>query len=130
MTKTITPFEVIQELSSSREYNYTPEIETAYAPFLTNRGFSNFYDTIMIANEMNTMAVSKVPKKWQFDFYHFVISPKKKRFAAWAKSSPSADIITVSDYYKCSKQIAEQYLKVLTQEDIKELEAKMFKGGR
>jgi hypothetical protein len=36
----------------------------------------------------------------------------------------------ISESYKCSKQIAEQYNLILTEEDIKELEAKMFKGGR
>jgi hypothetical protein len=97
---------------------------------MINRFFSNHYDTIMIAHEMNSMAASKIPKKWAFDFYKFAIKSKKKRFSAWAKSSSSADILTVSNYYKCSKQIAEQYLKVLTQDDIKELEAKMFRGGR
>ena len=130
MSKPITPFDIIQQLSSSREYNYGPEEDTAYAPFLTNRGFSNFYDTIMFANEMNTMAVSKTPKKWQFDFYHFAIHPKKKRFASWAK--PRQDVRTkiISDAYKCSKQVADQYNQLLSEEDITELEARMFKGGR
>ena len=130
MTKPITPFEIIQQLSSSREYKYGPEEEGAYAPFLTNRGFSNFYDCIMFANEMNTMAVSKTPKKWQFDFYHHAIHPKKKRFSAWAKPKQDTRTKIISEAYKCSTAVADQYNQLLSDEDIAELEARMFKGGR
>jgi hypothetical protein len=122
-------FDVANSLSSTKTSDWS-ECETLYEPFMINRFFSNHYDTTLIANEMNSVAASKIPKKWAFDFYKFAIKSKKKRFSAWAKSTSSTDILTVSNYYKCSKQIAEQYLKVLTQADIEELKFKMYRGGR
>jgi len=130
MNKTKTAFDIIQQLSSERDYSYDAETEQLYTPFLTNRGFSNFYDTIMLSVEMNTMAVSKTPRKWQHDFYHHAILPKKKRFASWAKPIKDTNIQTISDAYNCSKAVAEQYSLVLTASDIEELTARMYKGGR
>lgn len=130
MDKTKSIFDVIQQLSSQKDYEYTAETDQIYTPFMANRSFSNFYDTIMFAHEMNTLAISKTPKKWQFDFYHYAIKSKKKRFATWAKPKKDSRIKTISDAYKCSIKIAEQYNLILTDNDIAELEARMFKGGR
>jgi hypothetical protein len=130
VTKPKTAFDVIQQLSSDRDYSYDEETNQLYAPFLINRGMSNFYDVIMLANEMNSMAVSKVPKKWAFDFYHHAIKVKRKRFAPWAKPRKDERVKIISDAYKCSKTIAEQYNRILTEDDIKDLEDRMFKGGR
>jgi hypothetical protein len=97
---------------------------------MINRFFSNHYDTALIANEMNSLAASKIPKKWAFDFYNRAIKNKKKRFSTWAKPRKDERVKLISEFYKCSKLIAEQYNLILTENDIKELENKMTKGGR
>lgn len=122
-------FDVANSLSSTKTSDWS-ECESLYEPFMVNRFFSNHYDTAMVANEMNSIAASKIPKKWAFDFYKFAIKSKKKRFSAWAKPRKDERVKIISESYKCSKLIAEQYNLILTEVDIKELEAKMSKGGR
>lgn len=124
------PFDVIQDLCSSRDYEYTPEVETVFNAFLTNRSMSNNYDTIMFSNEMNSMAMSKCPKKWMYDFYWHAITVKKKRFAPWAKPKNDNRLKIIMEAYKCSQIVAQQYSSVLTNDDLIEIEARLYKGGR
>lgn len=122
-------FDVANSLSSTKTSDWS-ECESLYEPFMINRFFSNHYDTALIANEMNSLAASKIPKKWAFDFYNRAIKNKKKRFSTWAKPRKDERVKLISEFYKCSKLIAEQYNLILTENDIKELENKMTKGGR
>ena len=122
-------FDVVNQLSSSGNYEWQ-ECSGFYEPFMINRAFANFHDCIMMANEMNSMAISKTPKKWQYDFYHHAIKIRKKRFASWAKPKKDERIKIISLSYKCSKTVAEQYNLVLTDEDVQSLKERMDHGGR
>jgi hypothetical protein len=124
------PFDLITRLSSSKEYNWSEEEDSAYNSFLANRNFSQFYDTFAFANEMNTLAASKLCKKMQHDFFYHVIQPKKKRFASWGKQKKDESIDLISKYHKCSKLTAEQYSKIYTEADLDEIRTKLDTGGR
>jgi hypothetical protein len=130
MTKARGPFDVIQDMCSLKIYEYTPETDQLLNAFLTNRSMSNNYDTIMLANEMNTMAVSKCPKRWIYDFYFHAITVKKKRYSPWAKPKSDNKIKVIMESYKCSQIVAQQYCSILSDSDIIELEERMSKGGR
>ena len=119
-------FDVINNLSGSKEYIYTPELEVV--PYVINTAMSQHYDCIMIANELNVRP--QLPKRLVYDYYHFAIQPKKKRFAKWASTKANTDVVLVADYYKCSFQIAEQYLKILTSDQLKVIKEKMDTGGK
>jgi exonuclease I len=82
----------------------------------------------MYANEMNQYP--KISKRMLYDYYHFGIQPKKKRFAKWAKPNKDADTMLVSEYFKCNIRVAEQYLALLSPGDLDSIKSKMFKGGR
>ena len=99
--------------------------ENIYVPFLTNRAFSYFSDTIYFANEMNRGYM--LDNKLQFDFYINIVRPKK-RFAKWAKSEKTGDVSIIMEYYGYSKQKAITALSVLNEEQIELIKRKVYKG--
>jgi hypothetical protein len=99
--------------------------ENIYVPFLTNRAFSYFSDTIYFANEMNRSYM--LDNKLQFDFYINIVRPKK-RFAKWAKSGKTGDVSIIMEYYGYSKQKAMTALSVLNEEQIELIKRKVYKG--
>ena len=105
-----------------------PLTEKDYVPFMINRGLSYFPDTILYANEMNSVA--SIPKQWQFDFYRLAI-PKRKRFSKWHKQDKiEEDVKLVMREYDYSHQKALQIIDLLTESQLKELREKYNSGGR
>lgn len=120
-------FDVITNLSSSNEYIYTKELEKDIVPFMINRAMSNYYDCIFYANEVNKC--KNLTKKQVYDFYHYGIQPKKKRFAKWGNSKKDETVLMISEFYKCNIKVAEQYSKFMTPDDINSIREKLDKGG-
>ena len=67
--------------------------EKNYQPYLVNKNYSNFQDTILYANEMNKY--HNLDNKLQFDYLLNSIRPRK-RFSPWHKKT----IHNYSDYVK------------------------------
>lgn len=131
MAKELTPFDFMTAISFSKEDligdNENPEyIEKIYTPFMVNRGFSNFQDTILHANEMNMRP--DLFKRAQFDYYRAVLR-KRKRFSKWAKPTKDKDLDAIQHVYQCSRIVAVQYLKALSKEDMKSVHSKLITGG-
>lgn len=95
-----------------------PLAERDYVPFVVNRAFSYFPDTIFLANTMNTN--SFVDKKLQYDYLFHSVS-KKKRFSKWHKPEEDARIEAVKTIFKCNLRQAKQALKILKPEQIDKL---------
>lgn len=105
-----------------------PLNEKEYNPFMINRGLSQFFDTVMFANEMNRY--SGAPKKWQYDFYLKAI-PKKKRFSKWHKSDGlTDDVKLIKQVYDYSTARALEALNLLTDEQLNQLREAYRCGGR
>jgi hypothetical protein len=105
-----------------------PELaEKTYTPFLTNKAFSQYVDTILYANEMNMR--SQLDNQLAFDYYLNSIRPQK-RFAKWAKKSTSDDLEVVKDYYQYNYEKAEHALSLLSKEQLIELKKRLEKGGK
>jgi hypothetical protein len=121
-------FDVLNNVTSSKEYIYTPELEADILVFMLNRGASNFLDCVLHANELNIR--QNLTKKQVYDYYHFAITPKKKRFSKWAKPDKDARLEVIKSYYQCNVDVAEQYSKVISDEDFKNIQERMNKGGR
>ncbi len=100
--------------------------EKGFNPFLTNRQFSYFNDTVHIANEMNRFA--HLDNKLQFDFYINIVRPRK-RFTKWSKTEHHEDLEAVAQYYGYSYEKARQIIKVLTSDEIEEIKKQLEKGG-
>jgi len=125
----LSPFDFIDAITTQAKPDLMaddPTNEKAYLPFIINRHFSYFPDTVLLANEMNK--ASTLPNRLQFDFYRAVMRPKK-RFAKWIKPERVDSVEIVAEYYKMNKTHARQAVLFLSAEAIKEMKAKLSHGG-
>ena len=100
--------------------------EKGYNPFLTNRQFSYFQDTVFIANEMNANA--HIDSKLQFSFLINIIRPKK-RFARWSKTEHHDDLECVVQYFNYNYEKAKQVMDILSSDDLEKIKRRLEKGG-
>ena len=112
------PFEFVKNINSSVKDIMNDDNEKMYQPFLINRTFSYFPDTVFYANEMNQ--ASKLPVRLQYDFYRFGMS-KRKRFSPWAKKENTEVIKAICSYYGYTRAKAEEVESLLTDEFKEEL---------
>jgi hypothetical protein len=100
--------------------------EKSYQPYLINKTFSYYMDTIMYANEMNRYAVTD--NKLQFDYLLNSIRPRK-RFSPWAKKEINSDIDLIKEYYGYSNRKAEEAMAILSSSQLEYIRSKLYKGG-
>ena len=100
--------------------------EAGYVPFLTNRALSQFPDTLLYANEMNRH--NHLNNKLQFDYLLNTVRPKK-RFSKWAKREDSEGLQLVMQYYKCNIRRAQEYMQLLTNEQLGKIKEALVIGG-
>ena len=129
--KYLTPFDFRSAASFSKEdlirNSDIPEhTERMYTPYVVNRGFTNFEDTILHANEMNMR--HHLFDAAQFDYYRAVLR-KRKRFSKWPKADKNTDLDVIQEIYQCNRTVAKQYLKVLNKEQVQSLHDKVNEGG-
>lgn len=104
-----------------------PGAESKYLPYIINRCYSGFIDTILLANEMNLN--SHIDKKLQYDFYINIIRPKK-RFSPWLKKEKLDSLECIKEYYGYSDEKAKNALKILTDEQIEFIKSRLNRGGK
>jgi len=131
MSKDYSPFDFMNAVSLTKEdlihNNENPElIEKQYTPYVVNRGFTNFEDTILHANEMNMR--HHLWNDAQFQYYRGALR-KRKRFSKWPKAEKSKDLDAIQHVYQCNRTVAKMYLKALSKEDIQSVHNKMLTGG-
>jgi hypothetical protein len=125
------PFDFINEASYSKKdlilTDESPEeIEKMYNPYIVNRGFSFYNDTVLHANEMNMR--HHLFKGAQFHYYLGALR-SRKRFSKWHKLEKDDDLDLIQKYYQCNRQVAKQYLDVLSPEEIKNINSRVAEGG-
>ena len=121
----VNPFDLVSAINEKKRVSV--EDACAYNPFLSNLAFSYSLDTVMLANEMN--CYPNLPPLAQFDFMYSAVR-KGKRFDKWYKSKEHPHVEVVMEYYGYSKRKALEALKVLTQENIRDIIDSMDTGGR
>lgn len=101
--------------------------EQLYNPFVINRCLSYFQDTIFLVNEMNQYP--DLDKRLQ---YHFLLKGvrKRNRFSKWDKQLKNDELEVVKEYFDINTQKAEEYLSLLSDDDLHKIRIKMQKGGR
>jgi len=92
--------------------------EDEYNAFLMNRALSFYPDTIMYAEQMNENYW--LDKIMQNDYLLNIIRAKKREHF-WAKKQEEEDISLVQQYYKVNRNVACDYLSVLSRENIDEI---------
>ena len=98
-----------------------------YPPYVINKCFSGFIDTVMHSNEMNGMYY--LDKDLQYQYLLHSIR-KSKRFSPWQKKNVNNDVELVKKYYGYSYDKAEQVMRILTKEQLEFIKAKLDTGGR
>lgn len=106
-----------------------PEAEKEYIPYLVNKAFSYFPDTILYVNEININ--HNIPKQWQFDFLMNSI-PKRNRFSKWSKKeSTPQDVMTIVEYYGYSVKKATEVIDLFTNDQLQQIKQNhLMKGGK
>ena len=117
-------FQYVKNINSKREYDHDL---SGYNPFLTNRAFAAFIDTIMFAEAMNQ--ASDLPPELQYDFYYYGIR-KGSRFDPIPKPSEPEGLDVVMAYFNYSKQKALEVINLLSREDLINICKTMDKGGQ
>ena len=120
--------DLLQNCYADSSGGLTPDsADNDYVPFIVNRSFSFFPDTVLFANAMNEHA--KLPAKMQFDFYRFAMKPRK-RFSKWAKKSANEEgVKLIMEAYDYNEEKARDALKLFTPEALSELKTRLEKGG-
>ena len=97
-----------------------------YPAFIVNKMLSGFSDTVMLVNEMNRNHF--LDRDMQFQFLLNSIR-SKKRFTPFLRASKIKDIECVKEYYGYSNEKAKSALDILTNEQLKLIKARLYKGG-
>jgi hypothetical protein len=103
-----------------------PMWEKKYPAFMVNKVLSGFQDTIILTNEMNRNHF--LDRDMQFQFLLNSIR-QKKRFTPFLRASKIKDIECVKEYYGYSNEKAKSALDILTNEQLKLIKARLYKGG-
>ena len=127
----MSPFDFVKAINENKQDlirdSENPDLaETFYKPFIINRAFSHFKDTIMYANELNMYP--NTPHKLQNDYYLNSIR-KGKRYSKWHKKEEDNKIEAIMEYYNVNYARAREIGNVLTDEQLTLIKIKLIKGG-
>jgi len=97
-----------------------------YPAYIVNRILSGFSDTIMLVNEVNRNHF--LDKDMQYQFLLNSIRTKK-RYSPFLRANKLKDIECVKEFYGYSNEKAKSALDILTNDQLKLIKAKLYKGG-
>ena len=119
------PFDFVKSITYTKQDIMNDLNKSEYESFLVNRALSYYQDCILYANEMNRRFELEVRLQ-----YHYLLNTirKRKRFAKWQKPLKIDDLKIVMEYYQVSRAKAEEYLNILSENNIAILRKKMNKG--
>ena len=120
------PFDFVKSITYTKQDIMNDLNESEYESFLVNRALSYHQDCLLYANEMNRRFELSVRLQ-----YHYLLNTirKRKRYAKWIKPEKIDDLNIVMEYYQVSRAKAEEYLNILSENNIAVLRKKMNKGG-
>lgn len=122
------PFEFLISINSTKkDLLEDPDNEKEYNSFMVNRGLSYFYDTVLLANEMNLN--HQLDSKMQYDFLMKAVR-QRKRFSKWEKKNKMPFVELIKEKYGYSTSKAESVVDLFTDEQLKSIEKELFKGGK
>ena len=118
--------EFLNSINQTKEnlMDKNPKVEKDYVPFVINKCFSYFSDTVFYANRMNQ--VSFLDKKLQYDYYlHSIL--KRKRFSKWIKPEQNSKIDMIKEVFGYSDRQAREVADLIPDDALKDL---VQKGGQ
>ena len=102
-------------------------MEAGFNPWLTNNALSYHEDTILIANIVNQY--HQLPKRAQYELLMATVRPKRRQFKKWAKTVEDSDLALICEVYNCNKQVGQQYLSILSPEQVAIIGESRSTGG-
>ena len=121
-------FDIIKNINQSGGVLPAEDVIGNFPAFVVNRVFSNTIDSVLFANEANMM---KLDEYQLYLFYYFGLPKYPRRFGKFNKvpevNTQTQNIMDLLGYNRHHAEIAS---KLLTKQDIKELNAYLDKGGR
>lgn len=120
--------EIIESINYTKQdlFKDDEKAEKLYKPYVVNKNFSSFVDTIFFANEMNCKW--ELDRKMQYDFLRLGIR-KKRRYSSWLKRQDDEKIELIKQAYGYNNQKAEEVLNILDPGDLVLIEEAMNKGA-
>lgn len=120
--------EIIESINYTKQdlFKDDEKAEKLYKPYVVNKNFSSFVDTIFFANEMNCKW--ELDRKMQYDFLRLGIR-KKRRYASWLKRQDDEKIELIKQAYGYNNQKAEEVLNILDPGDLVLIEEAINKGA-
>ena len=121
-------FDFVNSINNTKKnlYKEEPNSDKYYVPYVVNKAFSYFLDTVLRANFMNMRP--SLPKKMQYEYYLHSVT-KGKRYSKWHKNDKNEDAIEViKKYYECSDKKAREYITILSDQQIEELRSQLNIG--
>lgn len=118
--KGLSPFDFIKSVSGTKKdlLKDNPDNAKAYKAYVVNHGLSFYPDTVLLANEMNLYP--EIPVESQYYYYMSAIR-KGNRYSEWHKPKKNEDLDLVQKVYQVRREIAKQYLKLLSKDDLDKL---------
>ena len=124
----MSPFDFVKAINNKQDIIRDDLDEKSYLPYMINHSFSYFFDTVLLANEMN--ANHHIDNKLQNDFFINTIRKNPKRFSKWNKVKHDGDFEAVKEYYGYSNEKTRSALSLLSTEQIDIIKKKVDHGGR
>ena len=129
----MTPFDFVADISTKKtnllsNLEDDPQVIKDYVPFIINKAFGYWIDTILFAEDMNRL--SHLSNQMQHDFLFHSIKKKFRKFQKWHKVVKNENVELLQLYYKINSQKAIDALSILTDDDIEDIRQKLDKGGK
>jgi hypothetical protein len=125
VTEKVTPFAWVDSITQKTGDMMVEHGEKAYPDFMVSRALSYFPDTIMHAAEINQY--QNLDYRLKYDYYLNSVT-KRKRFSKWGKRKSDDDVKFIMEAWQYSRPKAEDAVKILTADQIKEIRATYTKG--
>ena len=122
---------IVDNINSTKKTNLfesdaAVEVEKEYNPFIVNRAFSYFRDTILLVNELNKY--TELDKKLQYEFLLYGVRPGNRR-SSWGKKVVPENFEIVKRYYGYNNKNTVAALSILSKQQIDALKDAMDTGG-
>jgi hypothetical protein len=121
------PYDFVKTINNkSLDLMKDKQAERHYVPFITNRFYSLFPETLVYAQILNQYHT--IDNKLQ---YHFLLNTVRRgnRFSKQTKNEVDGDIEVVKLYYGYNNEKAYQALQLLTKKQLEQLRLKVQQGG-
>jgi hypothetical protein len=121
--ESLNPFEFIDAVGASKidvvaNSDDPSEAIKKYSPWLSNKHFSYFNDSVLHANEMN---ISHGLDPYLQYRYYLSVLPPRKRFTKWSSITDGDSVAAVSEWYGINRRRAREAIKILPKSAVEDI---------